>query len=81
MFKLTQALHEQSNISFYFPKTQQGMGLGLNAGIGNLGVSLSQVLFLNLMDMIEFEWQLNFLPFSLSGVLSAHDDIRSLRLD
>jgi NNP family nitrate/nitrite transporter-like MFS transporter len=34
---------EQSNISFFFPKAQQGLGLGLNAGIGNLGVSLSQV--------------------------------------
>jgi len=32
-----------SNISFFFPKAQQGLGLGLNAGIGNLGVSLSQV--------------------------------------
>ena len=34
---------EQSNISFFFPKAQQGLALGLNAGIGNLGVSLSQV--------------------------------------
>jgi NNP family nitrate/nitrite transporter-like MFS transporter len=32
-----------SNISFFFPKSQQGLALGLNAGIGNLGVSLSQV--------------------------------------
>ena len=32
-----------SNISFFFPKAQQGLALGLNAGIGNLGVSLTQV--------------------------------------
>jgi NNP family nitrate/nitrite transporter-like MFS transporter len=33
-----------SGISFFFPKSQQGMALGLNAGIGNLGVSLTQLL-------------------------------------
>ncbi|MBT9555284.1 MAG: NarK/NasA family nitrate transporter [Myxococcales bacterium] len=33
-----------SNISFFFPKRMQGLALGLNAGIGNLGVSLMQVL-------------------------------------
>jgi len=32
-----------NNISFFFPQAKQGLGLGLNAGIGNLGVSLSQV--------------------------------------
>ena len=32
-----------SNISFFFPKSKQGIALGLNAGIGNLGVSLSQL--------------------------------------
>ncbi|WKB54816.1 NarK family nitrate/nitrite MFS transporter [Eleftheria terrae] len=31
-----------SNISFFFPKAQKGMALGLNAGLGNLGVSLVQ---------------------------------------
>lgn len=31
-----------SNISFFFPKSQQGMALGLNAGLGNLGVSTMQ---------------------------------------
>lgn len=31
------------NASFFLPRAQQGLGLGLNAGIGNLGVSLSQV--------------------------------------
>jgi NNP family nitrate/nitrite transporter-like MFS transporter len=33
-----------SNISFFFPKRVQGTALGLNAGIGNLGVSAMQVL-------------------------------------
>lgn len=33
-----------SNISFFFPKKKQGAALGLNAGLGNLGVSLMQVL-------------------------------------
>ncbi len=31
-----------SNISFFFPKAQQGTALGLNAGLGNLGVSVMQ---------------------------------------
>jgi NNP family nitrate/nitrite transporter-like MFS transporter len=33
-----------SNISFFFPKRAQGTALGLNAGLGNLGVSVMQVL-------------------------------------
>lgn len=31
-----------SNISFFFPKARQGTALGLNAGLGNLGVSVMQ---------------------------------------
>lgn len=31
-----------SNISFFFPKAQKGYATGMNAGIGNLGVSLTQ---------------------------------------
>ena len=31
-----------SNISFFFPKAQKGTALGLNAGLGNLGVSTMQ---------------------------------------
>lgn len=31
-----------SNISFFFPKAQKGAALGLNAGLGNLGVSVVQ---------------------------------------
>lgn len=33
-----------SNISFFFPRTKQGFALGINGGIGNLGVSLSQLM-------------------------------------
>lgn len=33
-----------SNISFFFPKRMQGTALGLNAGLGNLGVSFMQFL-------------------------------------
>jgi len=32
-----------SNISFFFPKKVQGLSLGLNAGLGNLGVTTMQV--------------------------------------
>ena len=31
-----------SNISFFFPKEKQGYALGMNAGLGNLGVSTTQ---------------------------------------
>lgn len=31
-----------ANISFFYPKAQQGTALGLNAGLGNLGVSVVQ---------------------------------------
>ncbi|TWI07238.1 NarK family nitrate/nitrite MFS transporter [Aerolutibacter ruishenii] len=31
-----------SNISFFYPKARQGFALGLNAGLGNLGVSVTQ---------------------------------------
>ncbi|MEK7703907.1 MAG: MFS transporter [Myxococcota bacterium] len=33
-----------SNITAFFPKRMQGLALGLNAGVGNLGVSVMQVL-------------------------------------
>ena len=31
-----------ANISFFYPKSQQGTALGLNAGLGNVGVSVVQ---------------------------------------
>ena len=33
-----------SNISYFFPKKMQGISLGLNAGLGNFGVSVMQFL-------------------------------------
>ena len=33
-----------SNISFFYPRKNQGAALGLNAGIGNIGVSIMQAL-------------------------------------
>lgn len=33
-----------ANISFFYPKAQKGTALGLNAGLGNLGVSVAQFL-------------------------------------
>lgn len=33
-----------SNISFFFPKKEQGLALGLNAGLGNFGVTTMQLL-------------------------------------
>ena len=33
-----------NNISFFYPKKKQGYALGMNAGIGNLGVGIMQVL-------------------------------------
>lgn len=33
-----------SNINFFFPKRVQGLSLGLNAGLGNIGVSVMQIL-------------------------------------
>lgn len=46
-----------SNISFFFPRAQKGTALGLNAGLGNLGVSAVQFLALAVI------------PTSLFGVL------------
>jgi NNP family nitrate/nitrite transporter-like MFS transporter len=33
-----------ANISFFFPKSRKGYATGMNAGIGNLGVSVVQFL-------------------------------------
>lgn len=33
-----------ANISFFYPKRKQGMALGVNAGLGNVGVSATQFL-------------------------------------
>ena len=47
-----------SNISFFFPKRMQGLALGINAGVGNLGVSLMQVLL---------PWAMSFAMFGSLG--------------
>ncbi len=43
-----------SNISFFFPKSQQGLALGLNAGLGNFGVTTMQILIPLAMTMAVF---------------------------
>jgi NNP family nitrate/nitrite transporter-like MFS transporter len=43
-----------SNISFFFPKRMQGLSLGLNAGLGNVGVSVMQVLLPAVMGIALF---------------------------
>lgn len=43
-----------SNISFFYPNRMQGLALGLNAGLGNLGVSLMQVLLPAVMTVSLF---------------------------
>ena len=40
-----------SNISFFFPKRMQGLALGLNAGLGNFGVTATQILIPLVMTM------------------------------
>ena len=40
-----------SNISFFFPKKVQGTSLGLNAGLGNFGVTTMQILVPLVMTM------------------------------
>jgi NNP family nitrate/nitrite transporter-like MFS transporter len=43
-----------SNISFFFPKAQKGTALGLNAGLGNLGVSAVQFVVPIVITMAAF---------------------------
>ncbi|MCP1727189.1 NNP family nitrate/nitrite transporter-like MFS transporter [Natronospira proteinivora] len=43
-----------SNISNFFPKKQQGLSLGLNAGLGNFGVTTMQILIPLVMTMAVF---------------------------
>lgn len=43
-----------SNISLFFPKRMQGLALGVNAGVGNLGVSVMQVLIPAVMSFAAF---------------------------
>lgn len=43
-----------SNISTFFPKNQQGLALGLNAGLGNFGVTTMQILIPAVMTIAVF---------------------------
>ena len=43
-----------SNISFFYPKKMQGLALGLNAGLGNAGVTTMQVLIPAVMTTAVF---------------------------
>eukprot|EP01083_Nonionella_stella_P005952 17185_1 len=43
-----------SNISFFFPKKTEGLPLGLNAGMGNLGVSLLQMIVPGIVSYAAF---------------------------
>ena len=44
-----------SNISFFYPKRTQGLALGLNAGLGNAGVTTMQILIPVVMTFGVFE--------------------------
>jgi NNP family nitrate/nitrite transporter-like MFS transporter len=56
-----------SNISFFFPKRMQGLSLGLNAGLGNVGVSIMQVLLPFVMTFALFGGEPRVLPEALGG--------------
>ena len=43
-----------SNISGFFPRRQQGLALGLNAGLGNFGVTTMQILIPTVMTVAVF---------------------------
>ncbi|TDR78477.1 nitrite extrusion protein [Paludibacterium purpuratum] len=44
------------NISFFFPKAAKGFAMGINAGLGNLGVSVSQLVIALLISVNLFGW-------------------------
>jgi NNP family nitrate/nitrite transporter-like MFS transporter len=45
-----------ANISFFFPQAQKGAALGLNAGLGNLGVSTVQFIVPQVITFSLFGW-------------------------
>lgn len=57
-----------SNISYFFPKRTQGLSLGLNAGLGNFGVTTMQIL-VPLAMTVGFAWQMPMVLKSSSGNL------------
>lgn len=57
-----------SNISFFFPKRMQGLALGLNAGLGNFGVTTMQIL-VPLAMTFGLAGQASFILKSATGTL------------
>lgn len=54
-----------ANISFFYPKQQQGSALGLNGGLGNLGVSVMQL-------VAPFAVSMSIFSLFSTGVLQAN---------
>lgn len=44
------------NISFFYPRAAKGLAMGINAGFGNLGVSVSQLIVALLVSVNLFGW-------------------------
>jgi NNP family nitrate/nitrite transporter-like MFS transporter len=66
-----------SNISFFFPKRMQGLALGLNAGLGNAGVTTMQILIPLVMTVGIFggeAMELKFTSGTLIGKIPAGTD-------
>ncbi|MEN8169395.1 MAG: antiporter [Pseudomonadota bacterium] len=66
-----------SNISFFYPKRMQGLALGLNAGLGNAGVTTMQILVPLVMTMGIFggeAMQLQLASGTLIGKIPAGTD-------
>ncbi len=55
-----------SNISFFFPKKKQGYALGMNAGLGNFGVTTMQILIPLAMTVPLLGW-LSGAPLTLKS--------------
>lgn len=52
--------------SYFFPKSKQGTALGIQAGIGNFGVSIVQFVV---------PWAIGFSMFGMAGQISTTDDV------
>jgi NNP family nitrate/nitrite transporter-like MFS transporter len=61
-----------SNISFFYPKKNQGYALGMNAGLGNFGVTTMQILIPFCMAMVGaafagWVWMFLLIPLAFLG--------------
>lgn len=59
-----------SNISFFFPKKAQGLALGLNAGLGNFGVTAVQML-VPLSIVAGFAWYVPWIALLIPLTVAA----------